>query len=98
MHGFILEFYNTKFYVILLVIYVMKWNLLTPMLVLCDFIFFETVYTQFHIDETHLLSFFINSLSYHQNILCGRSFIENKISIESSLTFVWIGIHITVPF
>jgi hypothetical protein len=52
------------------------------------FYFFEIVYTWFHIDETPLLSFFINSLSYHQNILCGGSFIENKISIGSSLTFV----------
>jgi hypothetical protein len=28
--------------------------------------FLETVYTQFHLDETLLLPFFINSLSYHK--------------------------------
>jgi hypothetical protein len=33
MHDFILEFHNIKFYFISLVVYEMKWNLLTPMLV-----------------------------------------------------------------
>jgi hypothetical protein len=47
------------------------------MLVSWDFIFLEIVYTQFHLDETPLLSFFINSLSCHQKIMCGSSFIEN---------------------
>jgi hypothetical protein len=39
-----MEFNNTKFYVIPLVVYGIKWNLLTPMLILWDFIFLETVH------------------------------------------------------
>jgi hypothetical protein len=32
-----------------------------------SFIFLETVYTRFHLDETHLLSFFINSIMLSKN-------------------------------
>jgi hypothetical protein len=39
MYDFILKFYNTNFYVVSLVIYKIKLNLLIPMLILCDFIF-----------------------------------------------------------
>jgi hypothetical protein len=49
-----------------------------------DFIL-ETVYIQFYLDKT-ILSFFINSLTYHQKILCDTSFIENESPIENSLT------------
>jgi hypothetical protein len=34
IHDFILEFYNTKFYVVPLIVYGIKYNLLMPMLVL----------------------------------------------------------------
>jgi hypothetical protein len=50
-----------------------------------EFHFFETMYTQFHLDETPLLSLFINYLPCHQKILCGNSFIENETPIKSSL-------------
>jgi hypothetical protein len=56
------------------------------MLALWSFIFLEIVYIRFHLDETPLFSFFINSLSCYQKIICGSSFIENKIAIRSSLT------------
>jgi hypothetical protein len=45
MHDFILEFYNTKFYVVPLVVYEMKWNLLTLMQASWSFIFLETMCT-----------------------------------------------------
>jgi hypothetical protein len=48
-------------------------------------LFFETVYTQFHLDEIFILSFFINYLSCHQIILYCSSFIENETPIGSSL-------------
>jgi hypothetical protein len=35
--------------------------------------------------KTPLLSFFINSLPCHQNILCDSLFIKNETPIESSL-------------
>jgi hypothetical protein len=41
MYNFILEFHNTNLYVIPLVIYEMKWNLLTPMLILLGSIFLK---------------------------------------------------------
>jgi hypothetical protein len=40
---------------------------------------------RFHLDETPLLSSFINYLSCHKKILCGSPFIENKTLIGSSL-------------
>ena len=89
MHGFIMEFHNVKIYFVSLVGYAMKWNLLPPMLVSMGFIFLETVYTKFHLDETTLLSFFINSMSCHQNFLCDNSFNKNKTPIRSSLTRQW---------
>ena len=70
MHGFIMEFHNVKIYFVSLVGYAMKWNLL---------------YTKFHLDETTLLSFFINFMPCHQNFLCGNSFNENETPIRSSL-------------
>jgi hypothetical protein len=57
MYDFILKFYNTNFYVVPLVIYKIKLNLLIPMLILCDFIFLKTVYTQFYLNKP-LFSFF----------------------------------------
>jgi hypothetical protein len=60
MYDFILKFYNTNFYVGSLVIYKIKLNLLIPILILCDFIFLKTVYTQFYLNKP-LFSFFINS-------------------------------------
>jgi hypothetical protein len=85
MHGFILKFHNTKFYIVSLVVYVeMKLN--GPNASFMGFYFFsETVYTRFHLDETPLLSFLINSLPYHQKIICGISFIENETPIENRL-------------
>jgi hypothetical protein len=58
MYDFILKFYNTNFYVVPLVIYKIKLNLLIPMLILCDFFFKKkTVYTQFYLNKP-LFSFF----------------------------------------
>jgi hypothetical protein len=54
------------------------------MLVSWGFIFLKIVYTQFHLDETSHLSFFINSLSCHQKIICDNLFIENETPIKSS--------------
>jgi hypothetical protein len=48
------------------------------------FIFLNSVHL-FHLDETPLLSFFIDSLSYHQKIIYDSSFIENETLIQSSL-------------
>jgi hypothetical protein len=56
IYDFILKFNNIKFYVVSLVVYVMKWNLMIPMLISRGFNFLEIVYTQFHVDETLLLS------------------------------------------
>jgi hypothetical protein len=56
MQNFILEFHNTKFYFVSLVVNEMKRNLLTSMLVSWGFIFLKIVYTRFHLDETLLLS------------------------------------------
>jgi hypothetical protein len=41
MYDFILKFYNTKFYVVPLIIYGIKLNSLTPMLILWTFIFLK---------------------------------------------------------
>jgi hypothetical protein len=49
------------------------------------FIFLKTVHTRFHVDETTLLSFFINSLPFHKKILRDNSFIKNETPIGSSL-------------
>jgi hypothetical protein len=60
-------------------------KLIDPNVSFMGFYFLETVYTQFHLDEIPLLSFFINYLPYHLKILCDSSFIENKTPIDSSL-------------
>jgi hypothetical protein len=43
MHDFILKMYNTIFYIILLIIYEMKWNLRTQLLILRGFSFLNSV-------------------------------------------------------
>jgi hypothetical protein len=58
------------------------------MLVSRGFIFLETMYTGFHLDEILLLSFFINSLPCHKKIICGTSFIENETPTRSSLNYI----------
>jgi hypothetical protein len=50
------------------------------------FHFLKQCASSFHLDETPLLSFFINSLSCHQKILCDILFSKNEILIESSLS------------
>jgi hypothetical protein len=84
MHGFILKFHNTKFYFISLVINAMKRNFFNANFKL--FHFLETMYTQFHLDQTIPFSLFINSFSCHQKIIYASSFIENKTPVRSNLT------------
>jgi hypothetical protein len=61
-------------------------KLIDPDASFIGFHFFKIVYTRFYLDETHILSFFINYLSCHQKILCDSSFIENETPTGSSLS------------
>jgi hypothetical protein len=85
MYDFILEFHNMKFYFVSLIVYVIKWNLLTSILVSWGFIFLETVYTWFHLDETHHLSFFINSLQCHKKYYMVAHLLKMKLSLGVTL-------------
>jgi hypothetical protein len=43
------------------------------------FYFLETVYTRFHLDETHLL--FINSLSFNKNLYMTTHLLKMKLPL-----------------
>jgi hypothetical protein len=53
-----------------------------------EFYFLETAYIRFHLDETSLLYFFMNSLLYHKKILRDSSFIENETPEVARATWV----------
>jgi hypothetical protein len=94
-----LLFHNTKFYVIPFVVYRMKWNLLTSLLISWSFIFLEIVYILFHLNETLLFIIFfanilfINSLSYHKKILRGAHLLKMKLSLGVTLYTINIWVH-----
>jgi hypothetical protein len=81
MHCFILVFHKTKFYFVPFVVYEIKLNLLPPMLISYSFIFLKTMYTWFHLNETLLLSLFINSLLCYKKSLRYTPFNKNVTPI-----------------
>jgi hypothetical protein len=46
------------------------------------FYFMKTMYTQFYVDEAHLLSFFINYLSYHKKAYVVAHLLKMKLSLK----------------
>jgi hypothetical protein len=86
MHDFILEFHNIKLYFVSLVIYGMKRNLLIPMLVSWGFIYLKTLHIRFNLDETHLLSFFINSLPCYKKFYVMTHLLKMKLPLRLVVT------------